>query len=310
MNDDSRPYSDLTIDLLRGENTRLHQSNLQLQQDVEELHQTSTAEEQAYLTTVHELQEYLSSLHAQLDERERKKKEMEERKATIHSLEARATEGEIIRRRLHNTLQELRGNLRVIARVRPILENENTSSLEPAVWTEGDDGVCVRYKDRVQRFTFDGAFGFTSSQSDVFDEVSNFVQSALDGYNVCLFTYGQTGSGKTFTMQGMGDGEYRGIVPRSIEKIMEDVHRLREVGWEYSVSVSFVEIYRELLRDLLAREPAKRGRLDVKLDGDGHPYIPNVTKLTVETPGHIHSLMSIASSCRAVGVWIENHSEL
>ena len=259
---------------------------------------------------MHELQEYLTSLHAKLDEREAKKKQLEEREATIRSLEARATEGEIIRRRLHNTLQELRGNLRVIARVRPILENENTSSLEPAVWTEGDDAVCVRYKERIQRFTFDGAFGFTSSQSDVFDEVSNFVQSALDGYNVCLFTYGQTGSGKTFTMQGVGDGECRGIVPRSIEKIMEDVNRLREVGWEYSVSVSFVEIYRELLRDLLIREPVKRGRLDVKLDGEGHPYIPNVTKLAVETPGHIHSLMSIASSCRAVGVniWMINDS--
>lgn len=276
---------------------------------MEELHQTSTTEEQAYLATVHELQEYLTSLHVKLDEREAKRKQLEEREAVIHTLEARATEGEIVRRRLHNTLQELRGNLRVLARVRPILENERTSSHEPAVWTEGDDAVCVRYKERIQRFTFDGAFGFASSQSEVFDEVSNFVQSALDGYNVCLFTYGQTGSGKTFTMQGMGEGDYRGIVPRSIEKIMEDVSRLREVGWEYSVSVSFVEIYREILRDLLTRESGKRGKLDVKLDGEGHPYIPNVTQLPVETPGHIHSLMSIASSCRAVGVVInrKNH---
>ena len=276
---------------------------------MEELHQTSTTEEQAYLATVHELQEYLTSLHVKLDEREAKRKQLEEREAVIHTLEARATEGEIVRRRLHNTLQELRGNLRVLARVRPILENERTSSHEPAVWTEGDDAVCVRYKERIQRFTFDGAFGFASSQSEVFDEVSNFVQSALDGYNVCLFTYGQTGSGKTFTMQGMGEGDYRGIVPRSIEKIMEDVSRLREVGWEYSVSVSFLEIYREILRDLLTRESGKRGKLDVKLDGEGHPYIPNVTQLPVETPGHIHSLMSIASSCRAVGVVInrKNH---
>lgn len=50
-------------------------------------------------------------------------------------------------------------------------------------------------------------------------QVSALVQSALDGYNVCLFSYGQTGSGKTFTMQGTPEGEMRGMIPRSIDKV-------------------------------------------------------------------------------------------
>lgn len=50
-------------------------------------------------------------------------------------------------------------------------------------------------------------------------EVSEFVQSALDGFNVCLFSYGQTGSGKTHTMQGSGAGDMRGMIPRAMEQV-------------------------------------------------------------------------------------------
>ena len=73
--------------------------------------------------------------------------------------------------------------------------------------------------DEKQSFTFDYVWNQGSKQQDVFNEVSQLVQSALDGYNVCLFAYGQTGSGKTFTMQGEVAKEYRGIIPRSIEKV-------------------------------------------------------------------------------------------
>ncbi len=60
---------------------------------------------------------------------------------------------------------------------------------------------------------------FSQGQEDVFREVREFVQSALDGYNVTLFSYGQTGSGKTHSMQGSGHGNMRGIIPRSIEQV-------------------------------------------------------------------------------------------
>ena len=53
----------------------------------------------------------------------------------------------------------------------------------------------------------------------MFEEVSDLVQSALDGYKVCLFSYGQTGAGKTHTMTGARSYEGRGIIPRAISKV-------------------------------------------------------------------------------------------
>ena len=61
--------------------------------------------------------------------------------------------------------------------------------------------------------------GWVHPQEEVFGTVSELVQSALDGYHVCLFSYGQTGAGKTHTMQGNGDGTGRGIIPRAVEKV-------------------------------------------------------------------------------------------
>lgn len=75
---------------------------------------------------------------------------------------------------------------------------------------------------------FDSIFGPNSTQDQVFEDTKILLQSAMDGYNVCLFAYGQTGSGKTFTMQG--DLNCPGIVPRSIEEIFSLKEKMEITG--------------------------------------------------------------------------------
>ena len=94
--------------------------------------------------------------------------------------------------------------------------------------SKGGGGAFI--PDVTHTFKYDRAFHPSNGQDSVFEEVSEFVQSALDGYNVCLFSYGQTGSGKTHTMQGVGTGAMRGIIPRAVEQVARYKDELSEQG--------------------------------------------------------------------------------
>lgn len=76
-------------------------------------------------------------------------------------------------------------------------------------------------------FFFDNVFGADKTQSDIYDEVQNLVQSFLDGHDVCIFSYGQTGSGKTYTMgtesSSLLSEHTKGIIPRALTKILGQV---------------------------------------------------------------------------------------
>ncbi|KAG9144869.1 hypothetical protein Leryth_026117 [Lithospermum erythrorhizon] len=159
-------------------------------------------------------------------------------------------------RKLHNELQELKGNIRVYCRIRPFLPGlkEKNSTIEYI----GDDGELVVVnpakpgKEGRRLFKFNKVYGQPSTQGDVFADIQPLIQSTLDGYNVCIFAYGQTGSGKTYTMMGPNGAreEQWGVNYRALNDLFR-ISKSRESNFTYEISVQMVEIYNEKVRDLL-----------------------------------------------------------
>merc|ERR1719163_2168638 len=99
-------------------------------------------------------------------------------------------------------------------------------------------------------FQFDRVFGTESDQQEIFDTVSKpQVDHCLNGFNSCCFAYGQTGSGKTYSVFGGEGEETRGVLPRAIEYLFEQVEK-RSSYKEVGMVVSFLEIYLDQIKDL------------------------------------------------------------
>jgi len=287
-----------------------------LEKEVQQLH---TELENASVN--HESVEKLGKVTGELEVMRRRVQELTEAQALQGSTDARRIAeyeeklraGEVQRRKLHNLVQELRGNVRVFARVRPFLPNDGLDMAalpEPTIAVRSDMNSLRIHRDsrspderpEDHSFNFDKAFGPSTSQETLFKEVSEFVQSALDGYNVCLFSYGQTGSGKTHTMQGSGNGSMRGVIPRAMEQVGIYKTELEAKGWQYEMQVSFVEIYNETIRDLL-RSETNDVTHDIKKDAQGGVYVTDVTMVHVDPNDveQVENIMEEAARHRSVG---------
>merc|ERR1719330_1856600 len=225
----------------------------------------------------------------------------------VAGLEAQLREGQAERRRMHNLIQELRGNVRVFARIRPFLPGDGVDDdAEPCIVPTSETTLKIMMDEKGKQehaFSFDRVFPPSAGQEQVFTEVSEFVQSALDGYNVCLFSYGQTGSGKTHTMQGSGNGQMRGIIPRAIEQVGEYKEQLIQDGWQYNMQVSFVEIYNETIRDLLREDEVSELKHEVKVTPEGRRYVSDITMTPLEPTDNeaVEAVMRQAAKHRSVG---------
>lgn len=258
----------------------------------------------------------LTTLNTDLEE---KKKQNEHLSIVKEQLQVLTYNMDKERRILHNTIQELKGNIRVFCRVRPrtpkeVEQNKALCSINfidectiEVGKLDGSDAVSCSGKLRgtKQEFTFDKVFSPIASQKDVFEELSLLVQSALEGYNVCIFAYGQTGSGKTYTMEGNHESETEGMIPRTVCHIFKEMKQFELLGWEYRIEASFLEIYNEQIVDLLGSQP-KLHEIRMVDAKSQDLYVSNLCIQEIHGPEDLYKCLQIAQRHRAVAATQSN----
>ncbi|XWS57542.1 hypothetical protein CRYUN_Cryun09bG0183400 [Craigia yunnanensis] len=206
------------------------------------------------------------------------------------------------RKRLYNEVIELKGNIRVFCRCKPLnkVEIANGSSSIVEFDSSQDSELQIISSDSSKKqFKFDHVFRPEDGQEVVFARTKPIVTSVLDGYNVCIFAYGQTGTGKTFTMEGTP--ENRGVNYRTLEELFR-VSGDRGGLMKYELFVSMMEVYNEKIRDLLgenSNQPTKR--LEIKQATDGTQEVPGLVEARVYSTEEVWELLKSGSQVRSVG---------
>jgi kinesin family protein C2/C3 len=215
-----------------------------------------------------------------------------------------------LRRKYFNDLQDLRGNIRVFCRIRPLLGKEKDRGYGECISfpQEGMIHIIDASTSVKHQFEFDRVYNPESTQADVSADTTEYVQSVMDGYNVSIFAYGQTGSGKTYTMNGPTDNP--GVNSRAL-KFLFELAKQREPMFEYKIKVSMLEVYNEEIRDLLRLVSAKTKKERKELEKkkivhkvrhlpDGTVEVSDLTWETVATDEDISRLQAEADSCRSM----------
>ncbi|XP_050371415.1 kinesin-like protein KIN-14Q isoform X2 [Argentina anserina] len=248
----------------------------------------------AYKNCLEDMNEMRSTIHSTLNQQ-----------VSLHNdLKTKFIEGAKERKELYNKVLELKGNIRVFCRCRPLNTEEVAAGASMAIdfESEKEGELSVKSNGLSRRtFKFDAVFGPQADQADVFEDTAPFATSVLDGYNVCIFAYGQTGSGKTFTMEGTE--EARGVNFRTLEQLFRIIQE-RENLHRYEVTVSALEVYNEQIRDLLVpgNQPGPVAkRLEVRQAGEGTHHVPGLVEAHVKNMTEVWEVLQTGSNARAVG---------
>ncbi|GLT39386.1 hypothetical protein SLA2020_135790 [Shorea laevis] len=197
----------------------------------------------------------------------------------LAELEALYKEEQVLRKRYFNTIEDMKGKIRVFCRLRPLNEKEVAEKQRQSLSSLDEFTVEHPWKDdKAKQYVYDRVFDVNATQEDVFEDTRYLVQSAVDGYNVCIFAYGQTGSGKTFTIYG-SDGN-PGLTPRATAELFKILKRDSN-KFSFALKAYMVEIYQDTIMDLLLPKNAKRLKLDIKKDSKGMVTVENVTFIPI-----------------------------
>ncbi|XP_008222615.1 PREDICTED: 125 kDa kinesin-related protein isoform X2 [Prunus mume] len=205
-------------------------------------------------------------------------------------------------------------NVQVLVRCRPLSEDEMRvhtpvviSCHESRREVSAIQNIANKQIDRT--FAFDKVFGPASQQKELYDQaVSPIVNEVLEGYNCTIFAYGQTGTGKTYTMEGGArkkNGEFpsdAGVIPRAVKQIFDILEA--QVA-EYSMKVTFLELYNEEISDLLAPDESTKfiddkSKKPIALmeDGKGGVFVRGLEEEIVCTANEIYKILEKGSAKR------------
>ncbi|KAH9460770.1 hypothetical protein Pst134EB_008929 [Puccinia striiformis f. sp. tritici] len=185
----------------------------------------------------------------------------------------------------------------------PIIDRRGTGTSESIHGSEGYE------------FKLDQIIDPYSTTGDLYrSSVESVVESCIkDGYNATVFAYGQTGSGKTFTMLGSkddGDDETLGVIPRAVAEVFAFI--AADLEREYLLRVSYLEIYNEALKDLLATDHQSSGttnRLTIH-ENKGRVHVNGIKEEVVTHPMQVLEALTRGEKARHVGAtdWNERSS--
>lgn len=207
-------------------------------------------------------------------------------------------------------------SVKVAVHIRPLVGDEKLQGCKDCV-------TVVSGKPQVQigthSFTFDHVYGSTGSPSSaMFDEcIASLVDGLFQGYNATVLAYGQTGSGKTYTMgTGFRDGVQTGIIPQVMNVLFSKIETLKHQT-EFQLHVSFIEILKEEVRDLLdpsflskpeganghAAKVAIPGKppIQIRESSNGVITLAGSTEISVSTLKQMAACLEQGSLSRATG---------
>jgi kinesin family protein 18/19 len=145
-------------------------------------------------------------------------------------------------------------------------------------------------RTREKQYAFDYAFGPEVKSTKVYESTTrHLIDGVLDGYNATVFAYGATGSGKTFTM--LGTDTEPGIMVFTLRDLFSrcrNVENDPSSGVKYTISISYLEVYNELIRDLLT--PANEF-LDLREDPTKGPTVAGLSEVSTKSTDEVMRLL-------------------
>ncbi|KAM9532841.1 kinesin-like protein KIF7 isoform 2-T2 [Guaruba guarouba] len=193
-----------------------------------------------------------------------------------------------------------RAAVRVAVRVRPLLPREALRGHRPCLRGDAGSGEVALGR---RRFRFAAVLPEAAGQAAVYRAcVQPLLRAFFRGFNATVFAYGQTGSGKTYTIGEASvasiNEDEQGIIPRA----MAETFRLIDENdlIDYTVRVSYLEVYREEFRDLLQVDTASKD-IQIREDDKGNTVLCGVKESEVEGLDEVLSLLEMGNTAKHTG---------